>query len=390
MTDYKCSAEALCGGCSLLGISYEKQLAAKQAQVQSLLSRFAPVEPILGMDNPLYYRNKVHRVVSRTRQGQIICGNYEAGTHRVVPVRRCLIEDLSSQLILDDLAKLLQSFRLPVYDEDRRTGLIRHLLVRRGFSTGEIMVVIVSASPVLPSRKNFVKALLDLHPEISTLILNVNSRKTNMILGDRNIPLYGKGWISDRLCGLTFRLSPGSFYQVNPKQTEVLYRTAIEMAGLTGSESILDAYCGIGTIGLAAAERAARIVGVELSPEGVRDARINARENRIAGASFVQADATEWILQASSEGASFDAVFLDPPRAGTTPGFIQAVCRLSPPRVVYVSCNPATLARDLELFEAQGYRAEKIQPVDMFPFTEHIETVTLITRAERDYRLGVR
>ena len=395
-----------CGACRYSLTDYEASVAAKQAWVNSLLGEFAPVEPLLRMEDPFYYRNKVHRVLAPGRRGKPLCGIYAEGSHRIVPVDRCLIEDRIAGEICCDLARLVESFRLPVYDEDRRTGLIRHFLVRRSASTGEVMAVIVTASPVLPSKKNFVGALLKLHPEITTVVQNVNSRKTNMVLGDRNIVLSGKGFITDRLCGLTFRLSPSSFYQVNARQTEVLYRTALDFAGLSGSETVLDTYCGTGTIGLAAASKAARVIGVELSPDAVRDARANARANGISHAEFIQADATEWMRQTAEAQANgpaasgspaetnggetspadapkptpVDFLFLDPPRAGTTLAFIAAAAKLSPSRIVYVSCNPETLARDLTLFGRFGYEAQKIQPVDMFCFAGHVESVVLLSR----------
>ncbi len=389
-----------CGACRYPLADYEASLDAKQAWVSSLLGEFGPVEPILRMEDPFYYRNKVHRALSPGRRGKPLCGIYAEGTHHIVPVDRCLIEDRVAGEICRDLARLVESFRLPVYDEDRRTGLIRHFLVRRSASTGEVMAVIVTASPVFPSKKNFVNALLKLHPEITTAVQNVNSRKTNMVLGDRNIILYGKGFITDRLCGLTFRLSPSSFYQVNARQTELLYQTALDFAGLTGSETVLDAYCGTGTIGLAAAGKAARVIGVEISPDAVHDARINARENGIAHAQFIQADATEWMrrMTAAPEDASdsadlsaetpedasklssVDVLFLDPPRAGTTLAFIAAAVKLRPSRIVYVSCNPETLARDLRLFGDFGYAVRRMQPVDMFCFAGHVESVVLMSR----------
>ena len=382
MADKICPHAEECGGCAYAAVPYEEQLAAKQKYVDGLLSPFAKVSPIIGAAQPLYYRNKAHRVLSVGRNGRISSGIYAEGTHRVIPVKECLIEDRTCRLILEDLTALVQSFRLPAYHEDRRTGLIRHFLVRRGAATGEVMAVIVTASAVFPSRKNFVKALLELHPEITTVVQNVNSRKTNMVLGDRDIVLFGKGWIEDRLCGHVFRISPNSFYQVNPAQTEILYNTAIRMAGLTGRETVIDAYCGIGTIGICAAPHAGQVFGIELNAGAVQDARQNAKRNQLANIQFAAGDAGEWMVQQAAEGRHVDVVFLDPPRAGTTPEFIQACRKLAPDRIVYISCNPETLARDLALYKDIGYQAQEIQPVEMFAFTGHVETVTLITRTE--------
>ena len=245
-----CKVAKKCGGCQYQGVPYKEQLKKKQKMVNALLSKYGKVEPIIGMENPYYYRNKVHAVFDRDRKGNIVSGTYEAKTHRVVPVENCLIEDKKSQEIIRTIRGLLKSFKIKTYDEDTGYGLLRHVLVRRGFETGEIMVVLVLGSPILPSKNNFVKALRKEHPEITTVVLNINDRKTSMILGEREKVLYGKGFIRDELCGCTFRISPKSFYQVNPVQTEILYQKAIEFAHLTGKESVIDAYCGIGTIGL--------------------------------------------------------------------------------------------------------------------------------------------
>ena len=277
----KCSVSKKCGSCQYQGVPYKEQLAAKQKRMKKLLGKFANVKPIIGMDDPFYYRNKVHAVFDRDKKGNIICGTYEAKTHKVVPIEECMIEDKISQEIIRTIRDMLKSFRIKTYDEDTGYGLLRHVLVRRGFSTDEIMVVIVIGSPIFPSKNNFVKALRKKYPQITTVVLNVNDKKTSMVLGERDIVIYGKGYIRDTLCGCTFRISPQSFYQVNPVQTEILYKTAIEYAGLGRKETVIDAYCGIGTIGLVAAKRAKNVIGVELNPDAVRDARINAKENKI-------------------------------------------------------------------------------------------------------------
>ena len=259
-----CPCASRCGGCDKISVPYEETLREKQAYISSLLSRFGDPLPILSMQNPYYYRNKVHRVFARDRSGRVLCGNYKAGTHQVVEVDACLIEDKASQRVIRTVRDLAASFRIPVYDEDRETGLLRHVLVRRGFATGELLVVQVMTSPVFPGKNNFVRALLQAHPEITSLVLNINARHTTMVLGEKNVTLHGPGYIRDTLCGLTFRISPTSFYQINPVQTEKLYATAVSFAGLSGRETVLDAYCGIGTIGLSAASRAGHVTGVEL------------------------------------------------------------------------------------------------------------------------------
>ena len=376
----KCKVWKKCGGCQFQGVPYTEQIKIKQKNMNKLLKKYGNVKPIIGMENPFYYRNKVHAVFDRDKKGNIICGTYEAGTHRVVPVEECMIEDKTSQEIIRAIRDMLKSFRIKTYDEDTGYGLLRHVLVRRGFSTDEIMVVLVVASPIFPSKNNFVKALRKKFPQISTVVLNVNDKKTSMVLGERDIVLYGKGFIRDRLCGCTFRISPQSFYQVNPVQTELLYKTAIEYAGLGRRERVIDAYCGIGTIGLVAAGKAREVIGIELNKNAVRDAIVNARENKITNARFYQGDAGEFMEGMVSEGERADVVFMDPPRTGSTEKFLTSMVKLGPSRIVYISCGPDTLARDLEFLTKHGYVTRKIQPVDMFSFTEHCEVVCLLTK----------
>lgn len=376
----KCSVSKKCGSCQYQGVSYKEQLAAKQKRMKKLLGKFANVKPIIGMDDPFYYRNKVHAVFDRDKKGNIICGTYEAKTHKVVPIEECMIEDKISQEIIRTIRDMLKSFRIKTYDEDTGYGLLRHVLVRRGFSTDEIMVVLVIGSPIFPSKNNFVKALRKKYPQITTVVLNVNDKKTSMVVGERDIVIYGKGYIRDTLCGCTFRISPQSFYQVNPVQTEILYKTAIEYAGLGRKETVIDAYCGIGTIGLVAAKRAKNVIGVELNPDAVRDARINAKENKITNARFYQGDAGEFMENMAENGEHADVVFMDPPRTGSDKKFMSSVIKLNPSRIVYISCGPETLARDLEYLTKHGYDVRKIQPVDMFSFTDHCENICLLTK----------
>ena len=376
----KCSVSKKCGSCQYQGVPYKEQLVAKQKRMKKLLGKFANVKPIIGMDDPFYYRNKVHAVFDRDKKGNIICGTYEAKTHKVVPIEECMIEDKISQEIIRTIRDMLKSFRIKTYDEDTGYGLLRHVLVRRGFFTDEIMVVLVIGSPIFPSKNNFVKALRKKYPQITTVVLNVNDKKTSMVLGERDIVIYGKGYIRDTLCGCTFRISPQSFYQVNPVQTEILYKTAIEYAGLGRKETVIDAYCGIGTIGLVAAKRAKNVIGVELNPDAVRDARINAKENKITNARFYQGDAGEFMENMAENGEHADVVFMDPPRTGSDKKFMSSVIKLNPSRIVYISCGPETLARDLEYLTKHGYDVRKIQPVDMFSFTDHCENICLLTK----------
>lgn len=376
----KCPLAKKCGGCDYQGISYQEQLKKKEKKVRILLEKYGKVYPVLGMKNPYYYRNKVHAVFARDKKGNLISGVYEKGTHKVVPVDSCMIEDQKADSIICTIRGLLKSFKIKTYDEDTGYGLLRHVLVKRGFATGEIMVVLVTASPVFPSKNNFVKALRKVHPEITTVIQNINGRGTSMVLGERDIVLYGKGYIEDALCGCTFRISAQSFYQVNPLQTEKLYTKAIELAGLTGKEEVFDAYCGIGTIGLIASKKAGSVIGVELNPDAVRDAVVNAKRNKVSNIKFYCDDAGEFMLRMAAEGKRPEVVFMDPPRSGSDEIFLECLVKLTPEKVVYISCNPETLARDLKYLRKKGYQMKGAWPVDMFPFCVHTETIAKLVR----------
>ena len=371
----KCPVSKKCGGCKYIDMAYTKQLDIKQKAVAELLKPFAKVEPIIGMKNPLYYRNKVTAAFDRDAKGNPISGIYEENSHKVIKTDSCFLEDERADAIIVTIRSLLKSFKIKTYDEDTGYGLLRHVMVRTGKATGEVMVILVVSSPIFPSKNNFVKVLRQKHPEISTIVLNINAENTSMVLGERNITIYGKGYIKDVLCGLTFTISPGSFYQVNPVQTEVLYKKAIEYAGLTGKETVLDAYCGIGTIGLIAASKAKEVLGVELNAQAVRDARGNARANGVKNVQFFAADAGAFMTKYAADGGKIDVLFMDPPRSGSTKEFIDAVAVSAPNRIVYISCNPETLATDLKLLTQKGYKVKKAVPVDMFPMTEHCEVV---------------
>ena len=375
-----CPYRKKCGGCQYQGVSYQEQLVKKQQKAEQLLKPFGTVQQIIGMENPYYYRNKVHAVFGVDRKGRPVSGIYEEHSHRIVPIDDCLIEDRLCRSIICTIKELLRSFKIKTYDEDTDYGLLRHVLVRRGFQTGEVMVVLVTVSPIFPSKNNFVRALREKHPEITTVVLNVNDKRTSMVLGEREKVLYGQGFIRDTLCGSVFRISPKSFYQVNSVQTERLYDTAIRFAGLSGQETVLDAYCGIGTIGIIAAKDAAQVTGIELNQDAVRDARRNAQENGIKNIRFFGGDAGEWLKTAAAEGLKPDVVFMDPPRAGSSEAFLESLAATAPKRVVYVSCEPETLARDLRWLCGHGYAVQKIQPFDQFPFAAGIETVCLLSR----------
>lgn len=381
---WNCPVAAKCGGCQLTHLSYAEQLQWKQQRMAELLDGICEVRPILGMDDPFHYRNKVHAVLAVDKAGKPISGVYAMGTHRVVPVRHCLIEDRRADRIIQTIVAMLPAYKLRIYNEYTHRGFLRHILIRTGHVTGQIMVVLVATSLEFPGKKAFVQELIQRHPEITTVVLNCNQRETSMVLGTKEITLYGEGYMEDELCGKRFRISPQSFYQVNAKQCELLYRTAIDAAQLTGAETLLDAYCGTGTIGLCASDGCKQLIGVELNADAIRDAKENARRNGVENARFLCDDAGRFMQKLAKEGNAPDVVMMDPPRAGSDQKFLQSLLMLKPKRVVYVSCNPETLARDLRVLVDGGYRAEWATPVDMFPGTEHVETVVLLSHKKAD------
>lgn len=374
-----CPVWKQCGGCKWIDKPYEEQLKAKEKRLKELIHPFCRLDPIISMENPIHYRNKVHAVFGEDNRHNPISGIYEEKSHRIVPVDSCLIENQKADQIIVSIRGLLKSFKIRPYNEDSGYGLLRHVLIRTGHVTGQIMVVLVLASPIMPSKNNFVKALLKLHPEITTIVVNVNNRNTSMVLGNKEQVIYGKGYIEDVLCDKTFRISPKSFYQVNPVQTEKLYGKALEFAGLKGNETVVDAYCGTGTIGMIAADKAGKVIGVELNRDAVRDARSNAKRNEIRNIQFYQNDAGKFLVEMAEQDTRVDVVLMDPPRAGSDEAFLKAVAKIRPQKVVYISCNPETLARDLKFMTKQGYRVKKGVGVDMFPWTDSIETVVLLS-----------
>ena len=378
-----CRVYKKCGGCQLQNMRYSEQLAYKQNKVNRFLKKFAKPLPIIGMDNPYHYRNKVQAAFYTNRRGRIISGVYQSGSHHVVGIDSCMIEDTTADNIITAVRRMMPSFKMTTYNEDTRKGFLRHILVKRGFATNQVMLVLVTGTAIFPSKNHFVKAIRGKFPEITTIVQNINPYQTNLVLGDRQQVLYGKGYIEDVLCGCRFRISPKSFYQINPVQTEVLYGKAIAFANLSQNKTVLDAYCGIGTIGIIAAKRGAgRVIGVELNGDAVRDAIQNAKTNDLKNIRFYKGDAGAFMRAAASEGEAPDVVMMDPPRAGSSKVFLDSLIQMNPKTVVYVSCNPETLARDLQYLTAHSrYRVQKIQPVDMFPHTNHIECVVLITQA---------
>ena len=385
-----CPVAKKCGGCQLQNMSYPEQLSYKQAKVIRLLGKFCRVNEIIGMENPYNYRNKVQAAFGMTRGGKIISGVYQSKSHRIVCIDECRLEDKKADEIIVTIRNMMKHYRMIPYNEDTGFGFLRHVLVKRGFTSGEVMVVLVTGTPMFPGKNAFVKELLKKHPEITTIIQNINREHTSLVLGNTEKVLYGKGTIEDTLCGCVFRISAKSFYQINPVQTEKLYSTAIDYAELTGEETVIDAYCGIGTIGIIAAKKAKEVIAVEVNKDAVFDAKNNARRNDTQNINFYCDDAGKFMTKMAAEGKSADVVFMDPPRAGSDEAFLSSVVTLNPKKVVYVSCNPETLERDLKYLIRNGYKVKKIQPVDMFPHTSHTETVVLLSQRRPDTHINIK
>ena len=401
-----CSIARSCGGCEWLSVPYPIQLKRKQAQVEELLAPLAninnvTIEPIRGMDEPLTYRHKAATPFAPGKGRTVRSGFYASGTHKIIASKECLVEDGRARAILNDVAYLAGQFNIHAYQEDRGKGALRHGVVRCGYATDDVMLVLVVNGQHLPHEQEFVAALRKAHPELTSIFLNVNQKRTNAILGRETRLLWGSTSMSDKLLDCTFEIGPTSFYQTNPQQTEVLYQLAIDgaLAGskLADSEQtgdaqasnlrVLDAYCGTGTIGLCLAH-AAEAQGINLSLTGVDQvenniqmARRNARNNKLE-AEFICDDATRYMQALAKDGQNFDVIILDPPRAGSTPTFLKTTAQLAQKKIVYVSCNVVTQARDLKVLLDSGFAIERVTPVDMFPHTKHVECVVLMSRTD--------
>ena len=375
-----CPHAQKCGGCQLQNMDYARQLAFKQATVVKLLGKFHRVSDIIGMDDPYHYRNKVGAAFGLTRGGKIVSGVYQSSSHRIVNVNDCLLEDERADEIIVYIRSILPDFRILPYNEDTGKGFLRHVLVKRSDKTNQTMVVFVGANHVFPQKHNIAAALVEKFPDITTVLFNVNPMKTSMVLAEREEILYGPGYIEDILCGCRFRISAKSFYQINPKGAEILYNTAIGLAAPTKDETLIDAYCGTGTIGIVASKLAGRVIGVELNKDAVHDAKVNAKLNNASNARFYCDDAGRFMTGLVESGEKIDTVIMDPPRAGSSKEFTDCLVRIAPAKIVYVSCNPETQQRDIYALIKGGYTVKKIVPVDMFPMTRHVETVCLLTR----------
>lgn len=378
-----CKIFKQCGSCDYLHLAYEEQLKKKREYCVQLVKKAklsqVKVADTIGAKDPYHYRNKV--IVGFNQRNE--AGFYEENSHKIIPYTTCLLHDEESDAIIQKIASLLRKYKIQIYNEDRRKGFLRHVLIRRGIKTNQTMVVLVTTSPVFPGSKNFVKELTSQFKSIKTIVMNINTRKTSIVLGNDEKVLFGRGYIEDELCGLKFKISPKSFYQINRDQCEVLYNKALSLLDLKGSETVIDTYCGIGTIGMVASKKAKQVIGVELNKDAVKDAIYNAKMNNIKNIRFINEDATAFMVELAKEKVGIDAVIMDPPRSGTTSDFINAVKALKPKQVVYISCDPSTQARDLVLFKEAGYEFDTMIPVDMFPMTEHVETVVLMSRKDK-------
>lgn len=381
----ECNVAKLCGGCDFWHMDYEEETRLKAQRVKTCLNRIGGETleemPILSAPSCYGYRNKAQYPVA-ARRGKACAGFFRAGTHDVVEMDRCRILPEESDAVKDIVINYVNQFHISVYDETAHKGLLRHIYVRRGAVSGQVLVCLVVNGESLPHTEVLIDRLKGV-PGFTTLVLSVNKKKGNAVLGDRFLTLWGPGYIEDTLCGLTFRLSPRSFYQVNHTQAQRLYELAISQAQITKSDTVLDLYCGVGTITLIMAKAAGKVIGVEVIPQAVADARDNAARNGITNAEFLCGDAGAAALQLERQGIHPDVVVVDPPRKGLNADAIEAIVRMSPRRLIYVSCDPATLARDVALLKQQGYRLENAQAVDLFPRCAHVETVVTLSRKPR-------
>ncbi len=383
--DAPCEYFAQCGGCQLQHLSYEGQLKWKQNMVANVMKRLgkidAPVLPVKGMDEPWHYRNKSQIPFGLGEAGQTVAGFYKMKSHAIVNMERCLIQTGEADVMMADFKEKLTTLGIRPYDEQSNRGMLRHVVVRKGRATGEVMIVLVTKSRKFPQAEAAIEMLRELVPNVTSIIQNINGEKTNVIFGNETITLWGKDTIEDTIGNVRFEISARSFYQVNPLQTEVLYKQALDYAQLTGNERVIDAYCGIGSISLFLAQQAGHVMGVEIVPQAIEDAKRNAELNGFTNTYFEAGPAEEVIPRWYKEGKEADVLVVDPPRKGCDEALLQTIIEQKPKRVVYVSCNPATLARDLRILEDGGYKTQEIQPVDMFPHTTHCEAVAWLELA---------
>ncbi|MBP3463577.1 MAG: 23S rRNA (uracil(1939)-C(5))-methyltransferase RlmD [Clostridia bacterium] len=384
-SDYResldCDTYLKCGGCAMRHINYEKTLEIKRNAVLSIFKKQGlnvNVKETIGMEKPYYYRNKLQYPLGIDNNGNAVMGVFAQRSHRVIQTEKCLIQNEMIQEIATGIFNFIKEKNVPVYNEVKRNGQIRHLVLRIGLKTNEVMVTIVSNEEEIKCEKELVDFIKEKYKNVKTIVKNINSSSTNVILGKKNVILFGNGYIYDELLGFKFKISPMSFYQVNPIQTEILYSKAIQEAELSGEETVFDLYCGIGTIGICASNRIKKLYGIETIPEAIEDAKKNASINNIENSEFFVGDVEKALPEFISRNhVNADVIFVDPPRKGCDKTAIETILNIEPKKVVYVSCNPATLARDLKVFSTK-YEIKEITPVDMFPFTSHVECVAVL------------
>lgn len=380
-----CPAAKQCGGCQIQAMSYEAQLRFKENKVRNNLMRIGkfenpPMEPIIGMQEPFRYRNKAQFPIGTDREGHLIAGFYAGRTHAIIECRDCLLGMPVNEQILEKVLDHMERHHIASYDEKTGNGLVRHVMTRIGFATGQIMVCIVINGDTLPYEKELTDSLVQI-PDMTSIMLNMNKENTNVIMGRKGKLLWGQEYIEDMIGDVRFRISPLSFYQVNPRQTEKLYGKALEYAGLTGEETVWDLYCGIGTISLFLAQKAKNVFGVEIVPEAIRDAKQNSELNKMKNAKFFVGKAEDVLPEKyEKEGIFADVIVVDPPRKGCEESVLDTMIKMQPKRIVYVSCDSATLARDLKYLCERGYRLERVCPVDMFGNSVHVETVVMLSK----------
>lgn len=380
-----CNVFYKCGGCQLQHMSYDMQLKMKRDQVKNVMQKVAhldhvPVHPVLGMEDPWRYRNKIQIPVGE-KDGELITGFYQQRSHRIIDdMDTCVIQNELGDRMVEAVRRIATDLGIEAYDEESHRGILRHIIVRTAFGTNDTMIILVTRTDKLPQQDELVKQLTETYPAIKSIIQNINKEKTNVIMGKKSLTLFGEDYIYDSIGDLKFKISPRSFYQVNPTQTKVLYEKTLEYANVDRNDIVIDAYCGIGTISLFLAQKAKKVYGVEIVPEAIDDAKINAKLNGITNAEFVVGEAEKVMPWWTAQGLRPDVIVVDPPRKGCDEALLQAMIDMAPKRIVYVSCNPSTLARDLRILEDGGFNTQEVQPVDMFCQTSHVECVSLLQR----------
>ncbi|EMT44925.1 23S rRNA (uracil(1939)-C(5))-methyltransferase RlmD [Anoxybacillus flavithermus] len=382
--DAACPIYKQCGGCQLQHIRYEGQLKAKYKHVKEVLARIGKIEhatvhPVLGMNDPWRYRNKAQVPVGE-REGGLVAGFYKERSHDIIDMDACLIQQEMNDIVVQTVKQICEQYNIPAYNEQTHKGVLRHIMARYGATTKEVMVVLITRTEELPHKKKIVEAIVQRVPNVKSIVQNINPKRTNVIMGEHTRVLWGSEYMYDYIGDIRFAISARSFYQVNPEQTKVLYEKALQYAELTGKETVIDAYCGIGTISLFLAKNARKVYGVEIVPEAIADAKRNAELNGMTNVEFAVGEAEVIIPKWYEQGVRADCIVVDPPRKGCDESLLQTMITMKPERIVYVSCNPATLARDLRILEDGGYKTIEVQPVDMFPHTMHVECVAKLER----------